>query len=123
MASTAEISAGRCAYTGTADFVDGAVERGFANKLAFVDPARRLTYGELQTATCRFGQGLNALGLQEESRVLLLMLDTVDYPVAFWGATRAGVVPIPLNTMLTADQYAYIFEDSRADALVVSAPL
>ena len=92
-------------------------------EVAFVDPARSLTYGELQAATCRFAGGLTALGLRQESRMLLLMLDTVDYPVAFWGAIRAGVVPIPLNTMLTAEQYAYIFADSRAEAVIVSAPL
>jgi 4-hydroxybenzoate-CoA ligase len=77
----------------------------------------------LQDASCRFACGLQVLGLRQESRVLLLMLDTVDYPVAFWGAIRAGIVPIPLNTLLTPDQYRYIFEDSRAEAIVVSAPL
>jgi 4-hydroxybenzoate-CoA ligase len=51
------------------------------------------------------------------------MLDTVDFPVAFWGALRAGVVPVPVNTLLPPDQLAYILADSRAAGLVVSAPL
>ena len=55
--------------------------------------------------------------------VALLLLDTVDFPVAFWGAIKAGVVPVCLNTLLTAEQYAYILGDSRAKALFVSAPL
>ncbi len=51
------------------------------------------------------------------------MLDTVDFPAAFWGAIGAGVIPVPVNTMLTPEQTAYILADSRAEALVVSAPL
>lgn len=110
-------------YNAAVDFVDRNVAEGRGGKLAFIDPTRSLTYGELQSASYRFAHGLLGLGLRQESRVLLLLLDTVDYPVAFWGAIRAGVVPIPLNTLLTAEQYAYIFADSRAEAIVVSAPL
>ena len=54
---------------------------------------------------------------------MLLMLDTVDFPIAFWGAIRAGIIPVPLNTMLPAEQYAYILEDSRAEMVLISAPL
>jgi len=102
------------------DFVDANIARGLAGKVAFTDPARSLTYGDLQTATCRFGRGLYGLGLRPERRVVLLLLDTVDFPIAFWGAIRAGIVPIPVNTLLTAEQYAYLLEDSRAEAIVVS---
>jgi 4-hydroxybenzoate-CoA ligase len=110
-------------YNAAADFVDRNVVEGRGEKTAFVDPLRSLTYGALQHQSCRFACGLQVLGLRQESRVLLLMLDSVDYPVAFWGAIRAGMVPIPLNTLLTPEQYTYIFEDSRAEAIVVSAPL
>jgi 4-hydroxybenzoate-CoA ligase len=113
----------RRAYNAAAEFVDANVARGFSDKVAFTDPQRTLTYGALQADTCRFARGLAALGLQQESRVALLMLDTVDFPIAFWGAIRAGIVPIPLNTLLNAEQYAYMLEDSRAEALVVSPAL
>jgi benzoate-CoA ligase family protein len=66
---------------------------------------------------------LKALGLREENRVVLLFHDTVDHPVAFWGTIRAGIIPIPINTLLTAEQYAYLFADSRAAAIVVAAAL
>src|SRR5262249_47388058 len=89
----------------------------------FSDGARSLTYAELQAATCRCASALRALDLRQESRVALVMLDTVDFPIAFWGAIRAGIVAIPLNTLLNAEQYAYMLADSRAEALVVSAPL
>jgi len=110
-------------YNAVGDFVDANVDRGWGDKVAFTDPTRDLTYGALEAATCQFARGLYALGLRPESRIVLLLLDTVDFPIAFWGAIRAGVVPIPLNTLLTAEQYAYILEDSRAELVLVSAAL
>jgi 4-hydroxybenzoate-CoA ligase len=110
-------------YNAATDFIDRNVDRGFGDKIAFTDSGRALSYAELQVDTCRFAAALHQLGLREESRIILLFQDTVDYPVAFWGAIRAGIVPIPVNTLLTADQYAYLFADSRAAAAVVAAPL
>src|SRR5215471_6204630 len=117
--SPAEFSERR-PYNAVSDFVDANVARGLGVKAAFSDGTRTLTYGELQAATCRCAEALRGLGLRRESRIALVMLDTVDLPVAFWGAIRAGMVAIPLNTLLNAEQYAYMLEDSRAEALVVS---
>ena len=61
--------------------------------------------------------------MREESRLVLVAHDTVDHPIAFWGAIRAGIVPVPVNTLLTPEQYAYLFADSRAVAIVVAAAL
>ena len=99
------------------------VARGLGEKIAFTDSDRSLTYGELQTRTCRFAAALKNLGLRPEERLGLLLYDTVDFPVAFWGGVRAGIVVLPLNTLLTAEQYAYILGDSRASAIVASASL
>ena len=110
-------------YNAVTDFVDANVARGLGNKIAFVDPDRSLTYAALQTRSVRFANALRALGLEDEKRVALLLHDTVDYPVAFWGAIRAGAVAIPLNTFLNASQYAYILADSRASALIAPVSL
>ncbi len=110
-------------YNAATDFVDANVARGRGDKVAFTDPERSLTYAQLQANSYRFAAALKALGLREENRVVLAFHDTVDYPVAFWGAIRAGIVPIPLNTLLTVEQYAYLLADSRAAAIVVAAPL
>jgi 4-hydroxybenzoate-CoA ligase len=110
-------------YNATVDFVDANVARGLGDKIAFTDSERCLTYAELQGRSCRFAAALKALGLREEARIILSFHDTVDYPVAFWGAIRAGVIPIPINTLLTAEQYAYLFADSRAAGTVIAAPL
>ena len=110
-------------YNAAVDMVDRNVGQGRAGKTAFIDPARRLTYGELAESAARVARMLARLGLSREDRVAMIMLDTVDFPVLFWGAVRAGIVPVPLNTLLTAEQYHYILEDSRAKVLFVSAPL
>src|SRR6201984_2161038 len=105
------------------DLLDATVARGRGDKVAFTDSERSLTYAQLQANSCRFAAALKALGLREENRVVLAFHDTVDYPVAFWGAFRAGIVPIPVNTLLTAEQYTYLLADSRAAAIVVAAAL
>jgi 4-hydroxybenzoate-CoA ligase len=110
-------------YNAATDFVDTNIASGRSGKTAFSDGRRSLSYGELLTQSQRFAHGLRALGLKQESRIALLLLDTVDYPVAFWGSLRSGVVCIPLNTLLAPEQYFYMLNDSRAEAIFVSAPL
>ena len=94
-----------------------------ANKAAFIDDAGTLSYGELADRVKRLAAGLRALGLKREERVLLLMQDGNDWPVSFLGAMYAGVVPVAVNTLLTADDYAYMLEHSRAQAVLVSGAL
>ena len=94
-----------------------------AAKLAYVDDTRRLTYGDLAERVARCAGALCQLGLRREERVLLLMHDSVDWPVAFLGALHAGVVPVAVNTLLTADDYAYIASHCRARAAIVSGSL
>ncbi len=110
-------------YNAASDMIDANVGRGLAGKVAFTDPDRSITYGELQSRTCRLARALSRLGVRPEERIALLLPDTVDYPVAFWGAIRAGVVAVPLNPLLTADQYVYILSDSRASLLIATVPL
>ena len=94
-----------------------------AGKAAFVDDLGSLSYGELAGRVRRVAAGLRALGLRREERVLLLMQDINDWPVSFLGATYAGLVPVAVNTLLTADDYAYMLENSRAQAVLVSGAL
>ena len=110
-------------YNAVSEFVDVNVGRGLGEKTAFIDPDRSLTYGELQARSFRFANALRALGIAQEQRVALLLHDTVDYPVVFWGTIRSGAIAIPLNTFLNVPQYAYILADCRATALVAAAPL
>ncbi len=110
-------------YNAAVDFVDRNVTEGRGGKTAFFDPYRNLTYGELLEAAQRAGPLLARLGVEPENRIAMVMLDTVDFPILFWGAIRAGVIPVLLNTRLTVDQYRHLFADMRAKAVFVSAPL
>ena len=96
---------------------------GRATKHAYRDDERTLTYGELAERVRRFATALVALGLRREERVLLLMHDTIDWPVAFLGCLYAGVVPVAVNTLLTPADYAYMLAHSRAQAAFVSSAL
>jgi benzoate-CoA ligase len=100
-----------------------AANNGRAAKAAFVDDLGTLSYGQLDERVRRMAAGLRALGIKREERVLLLMQDGTDWPVAFLGALYAGVVPVAVNTLLTADDYAYMVEHSRAQAALVSGAL
>ena len=94
-----------------------------ADRIAYIDDRTRLSYGELADQIRRFAQVLRDNGLRREERVLLLAYDTVEWPVAFLGAIYAGVVPVAVNTLLTADDYGYMLSNSRARAAIVSAAL
>lgn len=92
-------------------------------KTAFIDDREQLSYGGLDDRVRRFAAGLLAMGMRPEERILLVMQDTTDMPVAFLGALFAGVVPVPVNTLLPAEDYAYMLEHSNARAVIASAPL
>jgi 4-hydroxybenzoate-CoA ligase len=104
-------------------FVDRHIREGDASGIAFEDPWRTLTRGDLATETRRFAGALAQGGIGRERRLVMLMLDTVDFPIVFWGALRAGVIPVPINTLLPPDLVRYMLEDSRADAIALSEPL
>ncbi|MEL7098009.1 MAG: benzoate-CoA ligase family protein [Pseudomonadota bacterium] len=106
-------------------FVDRHVIDGRADKTAFREAVtgRTLTYGALSDATDRVAGAFAAHGIRPEERAALLVLDTLEFPQLFWGALKAGVVPVPLNTLLATPVYDTILRDSRAAVLFVSAPL
>jgi 4-hydroxybenzoate-CoA ligase len=110
-------------YNAVTRLLDRNVDEGRGGKLAFTDTVSELTYAGLQKQSRRLANLLRRLGVRREERVAMMMLDTIDFPVVFLGAIRAGVVPVPLNTLLTSDQYAYVLADCRARVLFISEAL
>jgi benzoate-CoA ligase len=110
-------------YNFAADILKRNRDAGRAEKPAFIDPHNVLTYGELADRVDCFGRVLRARGIRKEERILLCLLDTVDWPIAFLGAIRFGAVPIPVNTLMTEEDYRFMLTDSRARMLVVSEAL
>jgi benzoate-CoA ligase family protein len=96
---------------------------GRVEKVAVICDDRTLTYGELCALAARAGNGLAALGLARGSRVLMLMLDTPEYVAAIFGASRAGFVPVLINTQSPAELVGYYLQDSGAEAAIVHASL
>src|SRR4030081_357457 len=110
-------------YNAVTWLLDRNVDEGGGAKLAFTDTVSELTYGGLQQQSRRLANLLRRLGVRREERVAMIMLDTTDFPIVFLGAIRAGVVPVPLNTLLTSDQYAYVLAGCRARVLFLSEAL
>lgn len=107
-------------------FVDRHMDEGRADKVAFREAdgrKRSLTYGALAEQTGRFAGALYRHGVRREERIAMIVQDQVEFPVIFWGALKAGAIPVPLNTLLSASVYESILSDSRASILVVSEKL
>ena len=110
-------------YNAACDLIGRNLDAGRGDKIAVRDEAAAYSYGELGDRIDRFAAALKRLGIRQEERVLLCLLDTVDFPTAFLGTIKAGAVAVPVNTLLTTEDYRFMLRDSRARALVVSAPL
>src|SRR3954465_3774987 len=110
-------------YNFAADILDRNLKAGRAGKPAFIDPRGTWTYGVLADRVARFAAALRTLGVRREERVLIALLDTIDWPTAFLGCLKAGVVAVPVNTLMTEDDYRFMLADSRARVLVVSEAL
>jgi len=104
-------------------FVDRHVAEGRGGKVAFFHDEGELTYAGLQEQVNRAGNALRGLGVEQEHRVLCLLLDSPAFLATFWGAIKIGAVPIPVNTMMRAPDYLYFLDDSRARVAVISEAL
>ncbi len=101
-------------------FIDRHLAEGRGAKVAIRSAAGDVTYAELVEGVNRCGNALLALGVHRGDRLLLVVKDCAEFFYLFWGAIKAGIIPVPLNTLLRADDYRYIIEDSQCTALVWS---
>lgn len=112
------------AYFNAADyFLDRNIRQGRGHKIAVYTEKGNYTYNDIQEMVNKTGNAFLNLGLGIDDRIMMLMLDDPFFYVVFWGAIKIGAIPIPVNTMLTPDDYEYLLNDSRAKALVVSEEL
>src|ERR1700736_6436820 len=110
-------------YNFADDILRRNLDAGRAGKPVYIDPRGSWTYGQLAERVARFGRVLRQLGIAPEERILLCLTDTIDWPTAFLGAIKAGVVAVPVNTLLGEAEYRFMLADSRARLLVVSEEL
>ncbi|MCW5750753.1 MAG: benzoate-CoA ligase family protein [Alphaproteobacteria bacterium] len=110
-------------YNAATHFIDRHLAEGRAEKIAFIDDRGSYSYADLAQRVNRAGNMLRGLGLAPEQRVMLCLLDGIDFVAAFWGAIKIGAVPVPVNTLLTPADYEFMLRDSRARLLLVSEAL
>jgi len=104
-------------------FVTRHITEGRGESTAIIAGDRRFTYSDIAEQTNRLGNGLLDLGVELEQRVLLLLPDTPEFAVAYFGTMKIGAVAVPTNTALRASDYAYFLEESRAKVAIVDAAL
>ena len=106
-------------------FVDRHVHEGRGDKVAFREypNGRALSYGMLAATSDKIAGAFAQARITREERAAMLVLDCIEFPQIFWGAIKAGVVPVPLNTLLAAPVYDAILRDSRASILFISDAL
>src|SRR3954467_9871556 len=91
---------------------------GRGERPALIGPAGTRTYAELCADASRWGHGFQSLGLRRGDRVLMFCDDTPAYPAAFFGAVRAGFVPLLINTLTPPDLLQFYLSDSGAPVAV-----
>jgi benzoate-CoA ligase len=99
------------------------INAGRGENLAFVDDQGEIRYGAFFESVKRFGSALLAKGLMPGNRVLLVIPDRIEWPIAFLGAIYAGLIPVPVNTLLTVADYAYLLEHSNAGVAIATDDL
>jgi benzoate-CoA ligase family protein len=97
------------------------LDRGYGDRLALTGPLGNVTYAELGAEASRWGHCLISLGLKRGDRVLMFLDDTPAYPAAFFGAVRAGLVPLLINTLTPPDLLQFYLSDSSATVAVADA--
>ena len=110
-------------YNAAVDLLDRHVDQGRGARVAYRCEGMATTYAALHDRANRVGNALLGLGARPEQRVLMVMLDTADFAAVFLGAMKAGLVPVPANTLLTDVDYTYLLADTRASVVVVSDAL
>jgi len=102
-------------------FVDRHVAEGRGARTAFRFAGRPITYAELAASVDRCASALAALGVEMEQRILLALNDSPAFAAAFWGVTKLGAVAVPVNTLMTPQEYEFLLTDSRARVAIVEA--
>src|SRR5947207_10781908 len=100
-------------------FVDRHVVEGRGARVAHRAPGRAVPWDDVMSGANRWGNALVDLGVVIEQRVLLVLDDTPAFVAMFWGTVKIGAVAVPVNPLMTGDEYAFMLNDSRAQVVVV----
>ena len=101
-------------------FIDRHLAEGRSDKAAIRTRQETVTYAQLAERVNRAGNALRAAGLKPGDRMLMVVKDCPAFFYLFWGAIKAGIVPVPPNTLLRSPDYAYMIEDSGCRLVIYS---
>jgi len=104
-------------------FVDRNVLEGRGRKIAIESGDEKISYQQLLERTNRTGNALRQVGVRQEERVVLMLLDTPEFLSSFFGIIKIGAVAVPTNTFLKPPEYEYLLNDTRARVLLISEVL
>src|SRR5215469_14800408 len=93
--------------------------RQYADRTAFVQMDRALTFRELDEWSLAFGAWLQNAGLQRGDRLAIMLPNVLQYPIAMLGALRAGLTVVNTNPLYTARELEHQLTDSGAAAILV----
>jgi benzoate-CoA ligase family protein len=108
-------------FNAAVPFIDRHLAEGRADKVAIVTETEAVTYRELSERVNRAGHALLSLGMEPAQRVLMVVKDCPEFFYVFFGAVKAGIVPVPVNTLMRISDYEYLIENSECTALVHSS--
>src|SRR5262249_5714319 len=108
-------------FNAAAFFVDRHIAEGRGARTAFRFAGRSITYADLAASVDRCANSLATLGVEMEQRALMVPIAWPAFAAAFWGAAKLGAVAVPVNTLMTAQEYEFLLADSRARVAIVEA--
>lgn len=108
-------------FRSIAEILDFSI-RKFANRPAFHCMGTTMTFAQIDLASRRFGSYLQQqLGLKKGDRIALMMPNILQYPIALFGALRAGLVVVNVNPLYTPRELEHQLKDSGASTIVLFA--
>ena len=100
--------------------IDRHLDEGRGDRLAYITEHETVTYAQLAERVNRCGNALLDAGIPPRERMLMIVKDCPEFVYLYYGAIKAGIVPVPINTLLRAKDYQYMIEDSECAALIYS---
>lgn len=100
--------------------IDRHIDEGRSDRTAYITEQETISYGQLAERVNRCGNALLNAGIPTGSRMLMIVKDCPEFVYLYYGAIKAGIIPVPINTLLRAADYQYMVDDSKCAALIYS---
>jgi len=100
--------------------IDRHIDEGRGDRLAYITEHETVSYGQLAERVNRCGNALRDAGIPTGERMLMIVKDCPEFVYLYFGAIKAGIIPVPINTLLRTKDYQYMIEDSECAALIYS---